>query len=173
MLRNNQRMEIITRQQAIMSRSTKYFTGVPCRNGHIAQRYTRCAVCLDCLHPKFSTDPAAAATANSAARDLNYKLAVAKIQMIRIKIVLHSEDLALFIGVAHALSICREPALSPEDLLTKFTARPRGDSTYLHAFKCYPEDAAALYQLQEDLTFVRLTPAQQAAVTAAADRRIA
>jgi hypothetical protein len=42
-------MEIISREEAKAQGLTRYFTGKPCRNGHLAERYvggnTPCVVC--------------------------------------------------------------------------------------------------------------------------------
>jgi hypothetical protein len=42
-------MEIITRQQAITLGLKKYFTGEPCKNGHIAERYLQSSTCEMCI----------------------------------------------------------------------------------------------------------------------------
>lgn len=41
--------EILTRQQAIENGKYKYFTGKPCKRGHLSQRNTITASCLGCL----------------------------------------------------------------------------------------------------------------------------
>ena len=41
-------MEIITREQALLSGSIRYFTGKPCRYGHIEERYTKGSKCSGC-----------------------------------------------------------------------------------------------------------------------------
>lgn len=43
-------MEIISRKDAILTKSSKYFTGKPCKNGHLSERYTQSGVCKSCLH---------------------------------------------------------------------------------------------------------------------------
>lgn len=42
-------MDIITRQQALSLRLSKYFTGEPCKNGHVAERYTYSCTCQLCI----------------------------------------------------------------------------------------------------------------------------
>lgn len=42
-------MEIITREEALGAGLTQYFTGKPCRHGHIAYRYTRSGACSACI----------------------------------------------------------------------------------------------------------------------------
>jgi len=40
---------MITRSDAKAQGLSKYFTGVPCRNGHVAERYTQSGTCQDCI----------------------------------------------------------------------------------------------------------------------------
>ena len=40
--------KIITRSEAIEAGLNKYFTGVPCKRGHIAERRTLYSVCIAC-----------------------------------------------------------------------------------------------------------------------------
>jgi hypothetical protein len=42
-------MEIVTRKDAVSKGLSKYFTGVACRNGHVAPRYTQSATCEECI----------------------------------------------------------------------------------------------------------------------------
>jgi hypothetical protein len=42
-------MEIITRQQALKNNLLKYFTGKPCKHGHISERYTAGRNCHECM----------------------------------------------------------------------------------------------------------------------------
>lgn len=42
-------MEVITRNDAILRRQTKYYTGKPCRRGHDAQRYVTTGACIKCI----------------------------------------------------------------------------------------------------------------------------
>jgi hypothetical protein len=51
-------MEIITRKQAQELLLEKYFTGKPCKNGHISERYTGGGVCIECQKTIFNTKPA-------------------------------------------------------------------------------------------------------------------
>lgn len=43
-----QTMEIISRKEALAKGLPRYFTGKPCRNGHIAERKTNKAECIQC-----------------------------------------------------------------------------------------------------------------------------
>ena len=41
-------MKIQTRKEAMQTGMKKYWTGKPCRNGHLTLRYTNTGVCIDC-----------------------------------------------------------------------------------------------------------------------------
>ena len=41
-------MDVKTRQKALLDRDTHYFTGKPCKNGHLALRYVTTSSCVDC-----------------------------------------------------------------------------------------------------------------------------
>lgn len=40
--------EIFSRKDAIQRGAIRYFTGKPCKNGHISERYTKKSTCVDC-----------------------------------------------------------------------------------------------------------------------------
>lgn len=42
-------MQVITRGVAHLAGKPRYFTGVPCRNGHLAERYVLQGACIECL----------------------------------------------------------------------------------------------------------------------------
>ena len=43
-------MDIISRQDALSADLKRYFTGKPCKNGHISERYTEFRTCVKCLY---------------------------------------------------------------------------------------------------------------------------
>lgn len=56
-----------TRAEAVAAASTKYFTGAPCKSGHVAARYTINSVCIDCHAVRSARWRAKAPTAASRA----------------------------------------------------------------------------------------------------------
>ena len=44
--------EIITRKEAKAAGLSRYYTGVPCRHGHLAERRTSDALCVECERHK-------------------------------------------------------------------------------------------------------------------------
>lgn len=49
-------MKIISRQEAIEKNLTHYFTGKPCKHGHISQRYTKKSTCIQCKNESYDPD---------------------------------------------------------------------------------------------------------------------
>lgn len=43
-------MEIINRSEALRTGLTKYFTGIPCKNGHVSYRYVQSGTCEMCVN---------------------------------------------------------------------------------------------------------------------------
>ena len=42
-------MEIISRERAVQLGLKRFFTGVPCRHGHVCERYTKVVIeCVEC-----------------------------------------------------------------------------------------------------------------------------
>jgi hypothetical protein len=59
-----------SRKEAIKAKRTKYYTGKPCKHGHVAERYTIMGTCVECLKAHRDKDRAAlrAAMAGSNAK---------------------------------------------------------------------------------------------------------
>lgn len=152
----NNVMEIITRDEAITQGRTRYFTSQPCKHGHISERYTSTTGCVECLHPSFVN------VEREARRDAKLKRDIARTKrMERFKIALYHEDVELYKAIVYSFSLAHEPALLPQDVLTKFKPQWRGDAMKLHAFRIFPQDERALIDMVRDLNWARLTPEQQ------------
>lgn len=50
-------MQVITRQAALAIHQLRYFTGIPCGRGHVAERYVRSGSCLACARVRQTDDP--------------------------------------------------------------------------------------------------------------------
>jgi len=170
-------MEIITRLQAINNRQSRYFTGQSCKRGHLSERYTLNACCIECLHPKFESDDILARRAARLVeigerRSQLEARRVSVAQMERFKVTLHSGDLEHFKTLIYLLSTMREPALNPDDIQTKCQPHFRGGLMSLYAFKIFAADKPALIQIALDLDWDRMSPETQASLIANQPRRI-
>ena len=43
-------VDIVSRSEALAAGAARYFTGVPCKHGHIAERYVASKTCCDCAN---------------------------------------------------------------------------------------------------------------------------
>ena len=142
-------MDIKTRKQAMMAGENTYFTGKPCKNGHMSYRYVQSGACYDCINStRVSVDsPTAkareqrlqqAATVLQAKNLVKENLALVKVRIF----AQEREGVAL---AAYALAAMRFPTLSPSDIDPKVAPTNRELSgTALYSFYCHDEDIAAL-----------------------------
>lgn len=142
-------MEIKTRKQAMIDGENTYFTGKPCKNGHMSYRYVQSGTCYDCINlPKLSPDsPTAkareqrlteAATALQAKNLVKENLALVKVRMFSQE----REGVAL---AAYALAAMRFPTLTPSDIDPRVAPIGREPSgTALYSFYCHDDDISAL-----------------------------
>lgn len=128
-------MEKISRRDAASSGQITYFTGEPCKHGHVAYRYTKNGACSECVKgANFQPhDPNAAARRE------------ARGQMVQVKIRAFAEDREGVASGAYALALMRWPVLLQSDVDPKLLPTHREPSgTALYAFLCHEEDIGAL-----------------------------
>lgn len=93
-------MDTITRAQARAQGRKRFFTGEPCRKGHIAQRYVTTGNCLACL-----------AAANENWRtDQSRELTGARRKLFQVRA--HPDDHAALFALAQALALDRGVVLA-------------------------------------------------------------
>lgn len=148
-------MDVTSRKDAISRGLNKYFTGEPCKSGHIAQRYTQSSVCLECLHPSGCGSPR---------RQLAER-------MQKVLLLIHPDDYETVLSTVHLCAQMREPSLTREDVQTRVAPKAQCGKM-LYTFRAFPEDAKDLYHLQETLSYNRLDAQEQAFVRSLQPRRL-
>ena len=142
-------MEIKTRKQAMLAGENTYFTGKPCKNGHLSYRYSQSGACYDCINAsRFNVDsPTAKAREQrltAAASVLQVKNLV-KENLALVKVRIFSQEREGVALTAYALAAMRFPTLSPSDIDPKTAPISREPSgTALYSFYCHDEDIGAL-----------------------------
>lgn len=142
-------MQIVTRQEAIAGRLSRYYTGKPCKNGHISERYTRISACIGCMRPSFD------AVDIQARRDTRERLSAVLASMMKIHIRLHPDDVSLFEANALAAAMVRNPDIQLKHVLTRGKAKPWGSGMFRHTFMCFVDDEANLRAFQNTLEGMR------------------
>lgn len=101
---------IISRREAITANLTRYFTGLPCKWGHIAERQTIQGACIDCLRPKLTN------AAAIAARDSKQRRTDIRVKMQRVAFGLPTEKMEFFELAVYAAACAVEPSLLLSDV---------------------------------------------------------
>lgn len=135
-------MEIIERQAAMRKGLTKFYTGRPCKNGHLSYRYVKsggCAACIQLANGRSVDDP------NVDARR------EAKAQLVQVKIRLFQVDLEVFKAAAHAMTLARFPVLKLGDVFPGLLPTDSAAGTALYKFNCHETDISQLREIAAGL----------------------
>lgn len=158
-------MEVKTRKQAMLDGENKYFTGRPCRNGHMSFRYVQSGSCYDCINgSKISPDsPSVVAREkrlNEVAANLKAKQTVKEnLALIRVRIF-HGqrEEVA---AAAYALAAVRYPMLTLDDIDPKLAPTDKHEhGGAMYAFYCHDEDISMLRSIASNLFNANKRPLQ-------------
>ena len=134
-------MEIRTRKDAISRRLIRYFTGVPCRAGHISERYTKTSGCIECLHPKFEA---------SNIEDIRRSREARK-RMIKRKFRVQPAGLDQFRAFLLALSLFHESSIDLKDLEAAGPILTLANGAEIRPFWIFPQDEPALRVIEDPL----------------------
>lgn len=139
-------MRIISRKQAIAAGTHKYFTGKPCKNGHIAERYTTSGTCEACIRGAVADERAGLTYAD--AREV---VSAAKAELGVFNIRCYPGDIETIKGTALALAQVRYPGLSLSDVLvTPNGVQPAG-GTLMFRFRVHGADIDLLRGVEQAL----------------------
>lgn len=134
-------METISRQDARSRGQKTYFTGEPCKNGHVAYRYVQSGTCSQCLR-----------ASNSQTVDVNAGARrEASAQLVQVKIRLHRVDLELFKAAAYAMALARFPVLQVGDVYPGYLPMDCDSLTGLYKFNCHVEDVEQMRAIGCDM----------------------
>lgn len=170
-------MNIVSRSDARALKLKKYFTGEPCANGHISERYFPSGACKACIngdrlkiddHPELSAAKLrvseavadyeatkrrllAQQKADADARQVQYRVrkdALGSMAMMWFRLL--PADVDVFATSAWAAACAREPALLLSDV--SLNRAPRGrepQGSAMRAYMCHPDDVGMLRDLAD------------------------
>lgn len=147
-------MEIKTRKQAMVDGENTYFTGKPCKHGHVTYRYVQSGSCYDCVNgsrvsinsPTAIAREARLAATASAVRGKE----IAKNSLVQVKLYCRDADLELFKATAYAFAVMRFPELSPGDVWAG-AVHVKCDGGDLYKVNAHVDDVGALRDLERSL----------------------
>lgn len=130
-------MEFLARKDAVAAGSRKYFTGKPCKHGHIAERYTdsgTCSVCINGNRPSVAVTPLTHGTPEQ--REQAQEI----VDLKDSKFWLYDVDYVAFKKVAIGMLRARYPLVPPAAFEVKpIPSRPI-QGTSLYRVKHHPDD---------------------------------
>jgi hypothetical protein len=173
-------MEIITRQQAITAGLRKYFTGEPCKNGHLSERYVQSSTCESCIRSNVPDEANRAQRLSMShqraelERDklalrqqrmkleqdkfelsktrvtLRGKAATKRDELIQFRVWLHYADVEFYKSVMLAYAIAIDPTVTIADLMTTRVPHMAGERA-LHTYRIFQVDQTNLRALEHQL----------------------
>jgi hypothetical protein len=138
-------MEIINRAEAKRRDLNRYYTGEPCKNGHIAYRYTQSGTCFACIR-------AAGSATYDADRPVRNE---ALSQLVQAKFRLFRDDVELFTSAAYAFAVMRFPVLRKVDVYPGLLPLDNDPHQGLYKCNCHSDDLLALRTMADDLIKTR------------------
>jgi hypothetical protein len=147
-------MEIKTRKQAMIDGENTYFTGKPCKHGHMTYRYVQSGTCYDCINagrilPNSPTAIARDSRLAAASATLKVK-AIAKNSLVQVKLYARDADLELLKATACAYGVMRYQELSTGDVWPG-AIHAQFDGGALYKVYAHVDDVAALRDLERSL----------------------
>lgn len=148
-------MNVIMRHQAITLRLDRYYTNIPCKRGHLSERYTVNSCCIECLHPKFISDAKLADRENHIGRE------TARRQMKVVKVDIHRSEVEHYTKIVHSYAKLRAKCLLLKDVRNKARHKFTNALVHTYGFRMYREDMLNLLDIARDLNWRNMSPDEQ------------
>ncbi len=129
------------RTEAKLRQLSQYFTGIPCKNGHLTYRYTSSGACSGCIraHNQPVYDQAA----------IDRK--AAKAQLVQVRLRCFVSDRGVLTTSAWALVVMRFPVLQLGDVDAHLLPQDKTGGTGLYAFNCHEDDVSQLRAIADGM----------------------
>lgn len=144
-------MNIKTRKRAMIDGENTYFTGRPCKNGHMTYRYVQSGSCYDCVNgDRVKSDSPTAIAREARLTEVAARFAdKAKVdaELVLARFRVFDIDLSSFMDAAWAFSVLRYPSITHADITSKVPPADKVAQTALYTVKCHSGDVDALRTL--------------------------
>jgi len=134
-------MNLILRADAKRNNQATYFTGRPCKNNHIAYRYTQSGTCSECINGdrKKSTDPEVTERRNIRA------------ELVKVPLRAYDVDRDNLAAAAWALAMMRYPVLTLADIDPRLLPQGVAAGTAMYTMLCHADDVGQLRAIAGDM----------------------
>lgn len=118
----------IIRSEAKARRLTQYFTGIPCKNGHLTYRYTASGACAGCIREHNRPIEGSVMSVRRQLRE----------EFVQKRFRLYESDAGVFGAAVWAMSAELVQAISLPDVTLNISPTDRTAGTGMYAFLCHP-----------------------------------
>lgn len=136
--------QIITRKEAKRLRLNKYYTGKPCKNNHICERYVQSGTCERCINGdrvSYGTKPQAASV--ESVRHMMYEF----------RFRLYPQSLESFRLYVFGVSILRDHRVIFDDVVINKVPSNLTNGAGMYAIRCFAEDLEELQKAANTMLF--------------------
>lgn len=130
-----------SRADAKVRGQTQYFTGIPCKNGHLTYRYTSSGACSGCIreHNKPPSDQTTMARRE------------AKALLVQVRLRCYEVDRDALAAAVWSFAMMRNPVVTLGDVDPRLLPQDKTAGTGLYAFYCHSEDVPQVRQLADGM----------------------
>lgn len=131
----------MNRAEAKLKQMSQYFTGIPCKNGHLTYRYTSSGACSGCIRSH-----------NHATVDqTTIERKAAKVQLVQVRLRCFVSDRGVLAASAWAMAAMRFPVLQLSDVDPHLLPQDKAGGTGLYAFNCHEDDVPQLRAIADGM----------------------
>lgn len=144
-------MNIIHRKEAVKLGQREYFTGKPCKNGHISKRYTQSGTCAACINAaSVSVKEALVATTTTTGAKRTRRQVLDELVEVRVRCYMGPDYVTLrTVALAYSRGVCPELELS--DIAGRGTPTSLASGTAAYKLRIPAEYTQAMYDTAEAL----------------------
>lgn len=132
---------IVNRADAKVRQLSQYFTGIPCKNGHLTYRYTSSGACSGCIRENNRPLSDQATTARKEAKAL----------LVQVRLRCYEVDRDALSAAVWSFAVMRNPVFTLGDVDPRLLPQDKTAGTGLYAFYCHSEDVPQVRQLADGM----------------------
>lgn len=132
---------IVNRADAKVRQLSQYFTGIPCKNGHLTYRYTSSGACSGCIRENNRPLSDQATTARKEAKAL----------LVQVRLRCYEVDRDALAAAVWSFAVMRNPVITLGDVDPRLLPQDKTAGTGLYAFYCHSEDVPQVRQLADGM----------------------
>ena len=148
-------MDIKTRKQAMIDGENIYFTGKPCKHGHMNYRYVQSGSCYDCINStRINGESATAVSRRERLLEASASIVIKnkiKSELVSAKFRVFDEDADSFLATVWAFTLVRYAEVTRADIESRTGPTDSSGGTAMYTFNCHPDDVLQIRQVAVDM----------------------